>query len=345
MNDGDQRPRRRYPWLRPLLLAILAAVLAVEAVIAWPRLSASFRELGDMHWGWFAACVLAVMVSFDSYAQVSRVLLQSAGVRCNQVQTLGLQFASNSVSQSFPGGQVLAPTLVFQRTRQWGATNVVAAWQIVMSGLLMSAGLAVLGVVGTLAAGAKTSPFSMVFSVGLLIVFFAAAQYISTRPDGFEAVGTRVLHILNRMRGKEEDKGVDKWRETLDQLGSVRMSRRTAATAIAWSLLNWVADVMCLAFACYAVGAHPGLAALCVAYAASKAVNSISPVPGGLGLVEPALITALTWAGMPFSVAISATFIYRLVSYFLVVVVGWVVFFVAYRNSLSFRVSRDEADS
>ncbi len=335
--------RRRLWWVRKILFAVIAIVLVVEVVFAWPRLHDAWRQLNNVRWEWLAACLVAVWFSFDSYAQVIRVLMQSAGVKCSQWQALGLQFASNSVSQSLPGGQVIAPTLVYRRTRRWGASRVVAGWQIVMSGLLMSAGLALLGLVGALFAGAKTSPYSVIFSLGMLLAFFVMGQYIASHPDGIYTVGARVIRWVNDLRNKEEGYGIDRWRETLDQLGAVKMSRRYGAEAFVWSMFNWLADVACLACACWAVGSHPGLAALCVAYATSKAVNTISPIPGGVGLVEAALAPALVWAGMTGSAALTATIIYRLVSYFLVVAIGWVVFFFAYRRSMNVDPDADPA--
>ncbi|ADG76995.1 Integral membrane protein OS=Tsukamurella paurometabola (strain ATCC 8368 / DSM / CCUG 35730/ CIP 100753 / JCM 10117 / KCTC 9821 / NBRC 16120 / NCIMB 702349/ NCTC 13040) OX=521096 GN=Tpau_0352 PE=4 SV=1 [Tsukamurella paurometabola] len=326
--------RERLKWVRRGVLVLIAAILAFEAVYFWPTVAKSLRELRHIQWEWVIACVIAVWFSFDSYAQVTRVLLRSAGVRVKQMQVLGLQFASNAVSQSLPGGQVLAPTLVYRRTRMWGASRVIAAWQIVMSGLLMSSGLAVLGLVGGLLAGAKTSPYSVVFSVALLVVFIVMMQYVASHPDGLYVVGARLIRWVNDLRNKPEDTGLARWKEILDQLQAVKLSRRYGVEAFGWSLFNWVADVACLAFACYAVGDAPGLAALAGAYAASKVVNTISPIPGGLGLVEAALVPALVLAGMPASQALTATILYRLVSYLLVVIIGWIVFFVSYRDTM-----------
>ncbi|BDH55309.1 YbhN family protein [Tsukamurella sp. PLM1] len=341
MQADDESPskdpavtRRRLKWVRRVLLVVIAVVLAVEVYLFGPTVSKSLRDLEHIRWEWVLACVVAVFFSMDSFAQVTRVLLRSAGVKVTQRQALGLQLASNSVSQTMPGGQVLAPTLVYRRTRMWGATRIVAAWQIVMSGLLMSAGLAVLGLAGGLLAGAKTSPYSVLFSVAMLVVFMVLVQYVASHPDGLYVVGARLIRWVNDLRNKPEDTGLDRWKETLDQLQSVKLNRRYGVQAFGWSLFNWVADVACLAFACYAVGAAPGLAALAGAYAASKVVNTISPIPGGLGLVEGALVPALVLSGMPLSQAFTATILYRLVSYVLVVIIGWIVFFVSYRSTM-----------
>jgi uncharacterized membrane protein YbhN (UPF0104 family) len=45
--------------------------------------------------------------------------------------------------------------------------------------------------------------------------------------------------------------------ERLQQLESVGLSRRDLIMAFSWSLLDWIADVACLAFAVYAAGGKP----------------------------------------------------------------------------------------
>lgn len=315
-------------------VALVAIVLALEIVLSWDHLTNAWTEIRHARWGWLVACFVVTMVSMDSFAQVQRVLLGAAEVKVRQRDSLGLILAANAVSQSLPGGQVLAPAMVYRETRRWGASAVVAAWQVVMSGLLMGAGLAVLALTGTMLAGAKTSPFSVITSATLLIVFFALAQYVATHPDGVFVVGRRILGWVNNIRDRSSHHGVERWREILEQLTSVRLRTRDGVQAFGWSLVNWVTDVAALGFACYAVGGHPGIAAMCGAYAALKAVGSISPIPAGLGLVETALAVALTAAGMEASSAVAATIIYRAITLFAVVAIGWIVFVLFFRHSL-----------
>ena len=47
-------------------------------------------------------------------------------------------------------------------------------------------------------------------------------------------------------------------------LGAVQLTRRDASVAFGWSLFNWIADVFCLLFACWAIGAHPSIAGIAV---------------------------------------------------------------------------------
>jgi putative heme transporter len=134
------------------------------------------------------------------------------------------------------------------------------------------------------------------------------------------------------VRGKPADAGMDKWRETLNQLESVSLSRRELATAFSWSLFNWVASVACLLFASYAAGGRPSLAGVTVACAAARAVGSIPLMPGGLLIVEAVLVPGLVTSGMSLPDAISAMLVYRLISWILVAAIGWILFFFLFRT-------------
>ena len=198
--------------------------------------------------------------------------------------------------------------------------------------MLQVVGLALLGLGGAFLLGASKSPFSLIFTLGGFIALLLLAQAVASRPDLIDGIGVRVLSWFNSLRGKPSDTGVDAWREHLEQLESVSLSRRDLTIAFSWSLFNWVADVACLAFAAYAAGGKPSLAGLTVAYAAARAVGSIPLMPGGLLVVEAVLVPGLVSSGMTLASAISAMLIYRLVSWLFIAAIGWVVFFFMFRT-------------
>jgi uncharacterized protein (TIRG00374 family) len=227
---------------------------------------------------------------------------------------------------------VLSATFVYRQQRLWGASPVVASWQLVMSGALQVAGLALLGLGGAFLLGAKDNPFSLLFTLGGFIALLLLAQAVATRPELIDGIGARVLGWLNSLRSKPADTGLRRWRETLTQLESVSLGRRALSEAFGWSLFNWIADVACLAFAAYAAGGHPSLAGLTVAYAAARAMGAIPLMPGGLLVVEAILVPGLVSSGMALADAISAMLIYRLVSWIFISAIGWVVFFFMFRT-------------
>jgi hypothetical protein len=307
-------------------------VLTVEIVLVWDQLAKAWKSLYTAKWWWVVAAAAAAMASMHSFAQIQRTLLRSAGVRVKRWRSEAAFYAGNSLSTTLPGGPVLSATFIYRQQRIWGASPVVASWQLVMSGALQVVGLAVLGLGGAFLLGASKNPLSLIFSLGGFIALVLLAQAVATRPELIDGIGVRVLAWFNSLRGKPSDAGLDKWRETLSQLESVSLSRRELSEAFGWSLFNWIADVGCLLFACYATGGHPSLAGVTVAYAAARAVGSIPLMPGGLLVVEAVLVPGLVSSGMTLAASISAMFIYRLISWIFIAVIGWVVFFFMFRT-------------
>jgi putative heme transporter len=322
----------KYWWLRWLIIGVAVVVLAVELTLVWDQLAKAWKSLYSANWWWVLAAIVAAMSSMHSFAQIQRTLLRSAGVTVKQWRSEAAFYAGNALSTTMPGGPVLSATFMYRQQRIWGASPVVASWQLVMSGALQVVGLALLGLGGAFMLGATKNPLSLIFSLGGFIALILLAQAVATRPELIDGIGVRVLSWFNSLRGKSSDTGLDKWRETLSQLESVSLSRRELGQAFGWSLFNWIADVGCLLAACYATGGHPSLAGVTVAYAAARAVGSIPLMPGGLLVVEAVLVPGLVSSGMTLAGAISAMLIYRLISWIFISAIGWVVFFFMFRT-------------
>ena len=331
-SEEQSSPRGKYWWLRWAVLGVLVIVLALEATLVWDQLAKAWQSLYTANWWWVAAAVVAAAASMHSFAQIQRTLLRAAGVHVKQLRSEAAFYAGNALSTTLPGGPVLSATFLYRQQRKWGASPMVASWQLVMSGALQVVGLALLGLAGAFMLGAKNNPFSLLFTLGGFVALLLLAQAVATRPELIDGIGVRVLSWANSARGKPADAGLSKWREMLNQLESVSLSRRALSEAFSWSLFNWIADVACLAFAAYATGGKASLAGLTVAYAAARAVGSIPLMPGGLLVVEAVLVPGLVSSGMTLPDAISAMLIYRLVSWLLIAAIGWVVFFFMFRT-------------
>lgn len=328
----ERRSRGKHWWLRWLIIAVAVTVLAIEFALVRDQLAKAWKSLYSADLLWVLAAVVAAMASMHSFAQIQRTLLRSAGVHVRQWRSEAAFYAGNALSTTMPGGPVLSATFIYRQQRMWGASPLVASWQLVMSGVLQVIGLALLGLGGAFMLGASKNPLSLIFSLGGFVALVLLAQAVATRPELIDGIGVRVLSWFNSLRGKPTDTGLARWRAILAQLESVQLGRRVLGVAFSWSIFNWVADVACLLFACYATGGHPSIAGVTVAYAAARAVGSIPLMPGGLLVVEAVLVPGLVSSGMSLAPAISAMLIYRLVSWIFISTIGWVVFFFMFRT-------------
>ncbi|MGB3284345.1 MAG: YbhN family protein [Mycolicibacter algericus] len=329
---APQRPAGARNWVRPVIAGLVAVVLTVEIVLVWDQLATAWGSLWRADSRWLFGATLAAAASMHSFAQIQRTLLRSAGVHVTQWRSEAAFYAANSLSTTLPGGPVLSTTFLYRQQRRWGASPVVASWQLVMSGVLQAVGLALLGLGGAFLLGARDNPFSLLFTLGGFVALLLLAQAVASRPELIDGIGVRVLCWFNSVRDKPADTGVTTWRRMLGQLESVSLGRRDASTAFGWSLFNWIADVACLACAAYATGGSASVAGLTVAYAAARAAGTIPLIPGGLLVVEAVLVPGLVSSGLSWPDAISAVLVYRMISWLLVGAVGWVLFLFVFRT-------------
>jgi uncharacterized protein (TIRG00374 family) len=98
------------------------------------------------------------------------------------------------------------------------------------------------------------------------------------------------------------------------------------ATGFGGIILVSLAFVACLDASVRAFGGHLPFATIAVVYLAGNAAGSAVPTPGGIGAIEALLIAGLTGAGLAGVQATSAVLLFRLLTFWLPVLPGWIAF-------------------
>jgi undecaprenyl-diphosphatase len=86
------------------------------------------------------------------------------------------------------------------------------------------------------------------------------------------------------------------------------------------------AFILTLMAAVAAFGGGVSFAEIGAAYLVAAAIGSATPTPGGLGAMEAALVAALSGYGMADSAAVSSVLTFRLATYWVPMIPGWVMF-------------------
>jgi uncharacterized membrane protein YbhN (UPF0104 family) len=89
------------------------------------------------------------------------------------------------------------------------------------------------------------------------------------------------------------------------------------------SALVTLAYIGALAASVQAFGGGVAFATVGAVYLGASALAAAAPSPGGLGAIEAALVAGLTGVGMESGPAVSAVLTYRLATYWLPVLPGW----------------------
>ncbi|MDT0342555.1 lysylphosphatidylglycerol synthase domain-containing protein [Streptomyces sp. DSM 44938] len=98
-------------------------------------------------------------------------------------------------------------------------------------------------------------------------------------------------------------------------------------SGIGGMLMMTLAFVLCLDASLRAFGEEVHYPTIAVVFLAGNALGSAAPTPGGLGAVELALSGGLTtFGGVPTSAALGAVLLFRLMTFWLPVLPGWIAF-------------------
>jgi len=315
--------------VRPLLLVLTLAVLVADGVLGGPYLGHALKVVGHPGLGWLTVALGAQLVSLYAAAGLQRRMLLAGSLRVSRWRMTALAYAGNALSGTLPAGSVLSVGYTFRRLRAWGASAPLATFSLLASGVLSTVAFASLGVVAAWSTG-TVGRVPALLGVGGFVGAGAALRRLAGRPQAVGDLGGRVLRRAGLMLRRDTTAEQGWLDRTIDQLTAIRPRRRDWAAGLGYAFLNWTADLACLVAASRAIGGHGiALTTVAVAYVAGMSVSSLSPLPGGLGLVDTAMIVALSQGGTSVATATAAVLLFRLVSFVLVVLVGWAVLGVA----------------
>jgi len=131
---------------------------------------------------------------------------------------------------------------------------------------------------------------------------------------------------------------------TVARVVGLRLKERGWAFVFFMATLNWVANIACLALAIMAVGSPVPWSGLILAWSVGVGAGSFGLTPGGVGVVEAALAAALVAAGVHAPEAVAAVLVYRLISFWLVDAVGWMLYVTTRKRGRPEPLASDSVD-
>jgi pimeloyl-ACP methyl ester carboxylesterase/uncharacterized membrane protein YbhN (UPF0104 family) len=321
------RPRRA---AKAATAVIVVAAIAGAAAAERSWLAGSLTALAHLHWIWVPLGILLEAASMAAFARMFRRLLSAGGrVRPARISMLATVYAANALSVSIPlAGPGLATAYLFRRFTRLGAGALLAGWSLLLGGVITAVAWGLVLAGAGLASGhalalAITIP-GIVLVIAVAATIAAAARWPRLR-RALESNLTRALkHGARLLRWPATDpkSTIRAWTE---RFGALRLPPASWALATGSALVNWLTDAGVLAVSILAVGAAVPWRDLLLVYAAGISAQSLSLTPGGLGITEGAISVALVASGLRVGPAVAAAVLYRLVSFWLKAVVGWLI--------------------
>ena len=318
-------------------MAAFVALLVVEYAVL-PQLAGagkSLHLLASVHVGWLLAGVGLEAAALLSYAQLTRAVLPQKG-NPSLFDTLRIDLSTLAVSHVVPGGSAAGTSLGYRMLTEAGVSGADAGFAVATQGIGSAVVLNVLLWVG-LVISLPTRGFNPLYGTAALVGIvllgsFAGLVLLLTRG---EAHATRVLRsVARRVPGLDEQAVHDVVARLAARLRELADDRRLLFAAVGWAAANWLLDAASLWVFLLAFGHTMSPDGLIVAYALANVLAAIPVTPGGLGIVEGVLTSALVGFGSPRGPAILGVLGWRLVNFWLPIPAGAVAY-------LSLRVEPD----
>jgi uncharacterized membrane protein YbhN (UPF0104 family) len=294
--------------IRPrTLISLVATVVAVYLLVGQLDRVKLGGLLHHTDWRWTAA---ALALSAASYFGAAWSLTGFVLERLSLFRTLLAQLAASFVTLVTPAA-VGGVALNLRYLRRARVAPADAAASVGVSQLIAFALHAILLVIFAALAGSAHAhslrPPGWVYIAVAAVV--AAVLVALAFPGGRRLLRSRLSPALGQV---------------IPRLLDIAQQPVKLAAGIGGALLVTVSYVLCLQTSVLALGGSVPLVSVAIVYLTGSAIGSAVPTPGGLGAVEAALSAGLTAVGLPGITAVSAVLLYRTVTFWLPVPLGWV---------------------
>jgi uncharacterized membrane protein YbhN (UPF0104 family) len=293
--------------IRPRALVTLVASVVAANLLAVELAQVSLgRLLPSANWRWG---ITALALSAVTYAAAAMSLSGFVAERLSFVRTLLVQLAGSFVTLVTPAavGGVALNVRYLQRRKIPGPVAVASVGVSQVVAFVLH--ILMLTTFAAIAGSASTHPIRPpTWAYFVVAGLVAVAGGVLAVPAGRRMVRARLSPTFGQV---------------LPRLMEVAQRPRKLAAGFGGAILLSLAYILCLAACVAAFGGSISIAKVGVVYLTGATIGSIIPTPGGLGAVEAALTAGLTAAGVPGAVAISAVLLFRLLTFWLPVPLGW----------------------
>ncbi|MBO2446710.1 flippase-like domain-containing protein [Actinomadura barringtoniae] len=323
---GDDAPAGSW-WARRrgTVLQVAMIVIAVASLVAFrdqlPDFGAIWSAATHAEPGWLVLVVFAEAASMGAFARLQRRLLRIGGLRMSLRRIFAITYAGNALSTTLPAGPAVSVVYTFRQFRRGGASARLATAVILAGGVITTTAYTVIGLLALLAEPSSRGPALMTLAVPAAVL--AVLAPVLWHPAARARLAAPFRRPVRAIMAHKKIAPYAAW--VLEARDVLRPRARDWGALVLLSVLNWVFDILALFAAARAVGIHVEPHAVTLAYFAAQAAGSVLPLlPGGIGAIESSMAASLVAFGATLAPAGAAVGLYRLVSYWAVVAVGWI---------------------
>jgi len=308
---------RRVSWVNlALVVGTLVGGWALIAVLV--NVTKSWSTITGAKWGWVA---LVFVLAQAAYPAIAVTTVGSVTDPLPYGRTVALEVSDTFVGLAGGSLAVLATRVRFFQQEGYDATTAVTSGVLVSTASWIVKGALFL-IALPLAYGSlhfNSSPTSNGSSSDSKLVWLIVIAIVVI------GVALGLVFAVPRWRRLAAAKLRPKASEVWAHLKVLAAHPRNLVEIFGGNVAAQLFVAMALGASLHAFGDHLNLSVLIVVLTLGSMLGGISPVPGGMGVVEAGMILGLTAAGINESDAVAAVFVQRLFTAYLPPIWGWFV--------------------
>jgi P-type Mg2+ transporter len=313
--DGTA-PEPLAPGTMRWLLALAALGAVVVGALRYTETAEFARIVREAEPRWLALAVACQLCTYAAAGRVYCLVVRAGGERLPLRTAVRLGLTQLFVDQAVPSAGLSGMAVLARGLQQLGASRAVTAAAVVVDLVSFYAAYVACLALALALAALHGERSALLWAAGAVFGAFAAAMSIATlvlvgRTDG--AVSRRVTAMRPLQRALAFVESAD---PRLSR--SLPLLLRSTAYQVGIALCD-AATVWC---ALRALGVHAAPTGVFTSFMISSLARTLGVVPGGLGTFEAVAITTLHLTGVPIAAALSATLVFRGLSFWLPLVPG-----------------------
>ena len=311
--DESRRPRS-VQWLQWVLgLALLAAVVVAVLRLSDEREFARLVEQAEP--GWLALALALQAATYLAQAEVFRGTLQAAPVSLPRGWLYQLSLTKLFLDQAIPSAGLSSTVVIVRATEGRGVPRDSAAACAMINIASYHAAYVVTLLVALAITSILRETSRILMSASALFIAFALALTVGviTLSGRRSKAGTRAARL-------PVIKGIVGFLEDAD--ATLVRNPKVLGAATLWQIGIFALDAATVWVCIRSLGASAPADAVFASFMVSSLVRTMGVVPGGLGTYEATSVLTLRVVGVSLSVALSATLIFRGLSFWIPMLPG-----------------------
>ncbi|MEJ7584691.1 MAG: lysylphosphatidylglycerol synthase transmembrane domain-containing protein [Acidimicrobiales bacterium] len=265
--------------------------------------------------------------AFVAYTKLTRSTLpRDAPIR--SLTLLRIQLATKSVTNLVPGGSAAGGALGFRLLTTAGVAPSAAGFTLATVGLGSAVVLNLmlwLALLVSIPVNGFDPKYGAAALVGFLLLGGFAGLVVLLR-HGSQGAERVIRAIARPLPLVNEDAAARVVRQIAGRVGELLDDPALLRRSVGWAVAFWLLDASSLWVFIRAFGSTVGPLELIVAFGLAQVLGAIPITPGGLGVIELALTSALVGFGLNRGTAAIAVTTYRLAAFWLPIPLGAIAY-------------------